>query len=173
MDAAGRVTAVTRSGQIAWTRSVVPEAQVPDAGPGGGFAEAGGVLFVTTGFGEVFALDPRSGGTIWQRTLEAPIRAAPAVADGRVFVVQRDDTAYALDARTGGTLWRVQGVGGTGLLGGASPAIDGQLAVIPFASGEVLGVLARNGLDGLGHRDHRRAAATWRATASSTSAATR
>ncbi len=30
--------------------------------------------------------------------------------------------------------------------GGASPAIDGQLAVIPFASGEVLGVLARNGL---------------------------
>ena len=37
-------------------------------------------------------------------------------------------------------------MGGPGLLGGASPAVDGQLAVIPFASGEVLGVLARNGL---------------------------
>lgn len=146
IDAAGRVTAVTRSGHIAWTRSVVPEGQVADAGPGGGFAEAGGVLFVTTGFGEVFALDPASGGTIWKRTLEAPIRAAPAVLDGRVIVVQRDDTAYALDARTGQTLWRVQGVGGTGLLGGASPAVNGQLAVVPFASGEVLGVLARNGL---------------------------
>ena len=37
-------------------------------------------------------------------------------------------------------------MGGPGLLGGASPAVDGQLAVLPFASGEVLGVLARNGL---------------------------
>ena len=70
------------------------------------------MLFVTTGFGEVFALDPRTGGTIWQRTLEAPIRAAPVVAGGRVVAVQRDDTAYALDARTGETLWRVQGIGG-------------------------------------------------------------
>jgi hypothetical protein len=31
MDAAGRVTAVTRSGQVAWTRSVVPEGQQADA----------------------------------------------------------------------------------------------------------------------------------------------
>jgi outer membrane protein assembly factor BamB len=146
LDAAGQVTAVTRAGQIAWTRSLVPTDAVPDGGTGGGFAEAGGVLFVTTGFGDVWALDPASGRTLWQKTLEAPIRAAPAVADGRVIVVQRDDTAYALDARSGGILWRVQGVGGPGLLGGASPAIDGQLAVIPFASGEVLGVLARNGL---------------------------
>ena len=29
---------------------------------------------------------------------------------------------------------------------GASPAADGQLVVVPFSSGEVLGVLARNGL---------------------------
>ncbi len=146
MDAAGRVTAVTRGGQIAWSRSVVPEGQAPDGGTGGGFAEDGGILFVTTGFGQVLALDPRTGGTVWERTLEAPIRAAPAVADGIVIAVQRNDTAYALDARSGATRWRVQGVGGEGLLGGASPAIDGQLAVVPFASGEVLGVLARNGL---------------------------
>jgi outer membrane protein assembly factor BamB len=146
LDAAGQVTAVTRGGQVAWTRSLVPARGVPDGGTGGGFAESGGVLYVTTGFGEVWALDPATGGTLWQRTLEAPVRAAPAVADGRVIVVQRDDTAFALDARTGGILWQVQGVGGPGLLGGASPAFDGQLAVIPFASGEVLGVLARNGL---------------------------
>ena len=119
---------------------------MPDAGPGGGLAAVGGVLYATTGFGEVFALDPRSGGTIWQRTLEAPVRNAPTVQGGRVFVALRDDTAYALDAGSGGTLWRVQGAGGPGLLGGASPAADGQLAVLPFASGEVLGVLARNGL---------------------------
>jgi len=146
IDAGGQLTAVTRAGQVAWTRSLVPAGQVPDAGPGGGLAASGGVLYVTTGFGEVFALDPRSGGTIWQETLEAPVRNAPTVQDGRVFVVLRDDTSYALDAASGGMLWRVQGAGGAGLLGGASPAADGQLVVLPFASGEVLGVLARNGL---------------------------
>jgi len=146
IDAGGRLTAVIRSGEIAWARSLVPDGQVPDAGPGGGLAAVGGVLYATTGFGEVFALDPRTGGTIWQQTLEAPVRNAPTVQDGRVYVVLRDDTSYALDAGSGGILWRVQGVGGTGLLGGASPAADGQVVVIPFASGEVLGVLARNGL---------------------------
>ena len=146
MDAAGRLTAVTRDGRIAWTRSLVPEGQLPDSGFGGGLAAAGGVLYVTTGFGEVFAISPANGATLWKRTLEAPMRAAPTVSGGRLIVVLRDDTAYGLDARSGETIWRVQGTGGTGLLGGASPATDGQLAVIPFASGEVLGVLARNGL---------------------------
>jgi outer membrane protein assembly factor BamB len=146
IDAAGRLTAVTRSGGIAWTRSLVPERQVADSGPGGGMAQAGGVLYVTTGFGEVWALDPASGGTIWHQEFDAPIRAAPTVQGGRVFVVLRSDAGYGLDARTGEVLWRVQGTGGTGLLGGASPAADGQLVVVPFASGEVLGVLARNGL---------------------------
>jgi outer membrane protein assembly factor BamB len=146
MDAGGQLSACSRSGQPVWSRSLVPAGQEADAGPGGGMAAANGVLYVTTGFGEVFALDPRTGGTIWQRTLEAPIRNAPTAYGGQVLVVLRDDTSYALDARSGGTLWRVQGSGGAGLLGGASPATDGQVAVLPFASGEVLGVLARNGL---------------------------
>ncbi len=146
MDADAQLSAVTRDGRLGWTRSLVPQAAVRDSGPGGGISEAGGVLFVTTGFGDVFALDPASGGTLWQRTLEAPVRSAPTVADGRVLVVSRDDNAYALDARSGATLWQVQGIGGVGLLGGSNAAVTGKLAVLPFASGEILGVLARNGL---------------------------
>lgn len=146
IDAGGQLTAVTRSGQIAWTKSLVPPGQMNDNGPGGGFAESDGVLYVTTGFGDVYALQPATGATIWQKTLSAPIQAAPAVADGRVIVMQRDDTGYALDARSGELLWQVQGTGGPGLMGGASPAVNGQLAVLPFSSGEVLGILARNGL---------------------------
>ncbi len=146
IDASGQLTAVTTGGQVAWRKSLVPEGQLADSGLGGGLAEDGGVLFVTTGFGEVFAISPTNGGTIWKRTFDAPIRAAPVAQNGRVVAVMRDDTAVALDARTGQTLWEVQGTGGPGLLGGASPASTGQLVVIPFASGEVLGVLARNGL---------------------------
>jgi outer membrane protein assembly factor BamB len=146
MDAGGQLSAVSRDGSVVWRRSLVPAGQVPDSGPGGGIAAEGGVLFVTTGFGELFALDRRTGATFWQRSFDAPIQAAPVVYGGRVVAVQRNDTAVALDIRTGETLWEVQGTGGTGLLGGASPAADGPLVVVPFASGEVLGVLGRNGL---------------------------
>lgn len=146
IDAGGQLSAVTRAGEVAWTKSLVPPGQMDDNGPGGGFAEANGVLYVTTGFGEVYALQPATGATIWQRRLSAPIQAAPAVSDGRVIVVQRDDSAYALDATSGEIQWQVQGTGGAGVLGGSSAAVNGQLAVIPFTSGEVLGVLARNGL---------------------------
>jgi outer membrane protein assembly factor BamB len=145
MDAGATLSAVTRSGQVAWRRSLVPAEQVPDSGPGGGMAAADGVIYATTGFGEVFALDPRTGGTIWKRTLDAPVQAPPLVYGGRVIAVQRDDIAVALDARTGETLWTVQATGGTGLMGGASPAADGPLVIIPFSSGELLGVLGRNG----------------------------
>lgn len=146
IDAAGRLSAVTTGGQLAWSQSLVPAGQMDDNGPGGGFSYADGVLYVTTGFGEVRALQPATGNLIWSKTFEGPIRAAPTVSNGRVFVVVRSDMAYALDARSGEMLWRAQGVGGTGLFGGASPATDGELVVIPFASGEVLGVIARNGV---------------------------
>ncbi len=146
MDAAGRLTASARDGGHVWSQSLVPAGQTPDGGPGGGMAVAGGTLFVTTGFGEVLALGASSGQILWRQSFEAPIRAAPVVHDGLVVMVLRNDTAYALDTATGETRWRVQGAGGTGLLGGAAPAAAGQLVVIPFASGEVLGVLGRNGV---------------------------
>ncbi|MBP7000601.1 PQQ-like beta-propeller repeat protein [Amaricoccus sp.] len=146
MDAAAQLSAFSTSGELVWRRSVAAEGQRADSGTGGGMAVDNGVLYVTTGFGQVLALDPRTGGERWRVTLDAPVRAAPAVEDGRVFVVARNDSAYALSAADGSILWRVQGAGGPGVLGGATPAVDGPLVVIPFASGEVLGVLARSGL---------------------------
>ncbi len=147
MDAEGRLSALTPQGGLVWSQSLVPEGQRADTGPGGGMALAGSALFVTTGFGEALALDPATGAVAWRRALGAPARAAPAVEGGRVFVVLRDDTAFALDTASGRTLWRVQGAAsGAGVLGGASPAVDGSLVVVPFSSGEVLGLLARNGL---------------------------
>jgi outer membrane protein assembly factor BamB len=146
LDAAGQLSAVTPQGQTAWRTSLVPEGQLADSGPGGGMAYDAGRLYATTGFGEVFAIDPASGGIVWRSTVDAPVRAAPTVLDGRVFAVARNDTAYAFDAATGQVLWRVQGAAGSaGVLGGATAAARGPIVVVPFSSGEVLAILARNG----------------------------
>jgi len=147
IDAGGQLSAATRDGRLAWRVSLVPEGQLADNGPGGGMTVEGGTLFVGTGFGEVLALDPATGGVRWRTTVAAPVQSAPTLGGGRLLVVSRDDMAYGLDPQSGAVEWQVQGIGGPGLLGGASPASDGKLAILPFSSGEVQGVLARNGLE--------------------------
>lgn len=145
MDSAGQLSAVTRAGQIAWTRSVVRDGQRADAGPGGGLAVEGGVLFLTSGFGEVMAMTPSTGQTLWRKQFDGPFQSGPVVRGGRLFAVSRDDVAYALQASNGEEIWRVEGGGGTGLMGGSVPAVDGSLVVLPFTSGELLAVDAATG----------------------------
>ncbi len=147
MDAAAQVSAISTAGRVLWRTDATPEGEAARDGFGGGLAYDEGRLFVTTAHGEVLALDPVSGEILWRTAVDAAIRAAPAVAEGRVVVVARSDVAYGLDAETGTLDWRTQGVGlGAGVLGGAAPAIRGPVTVLPFQSGEVNAVLTRNGL---------------------------
>jgi outer membrane protein assembly factor BamB len=147
LDAAATVSAFDAgSGREIWRASVAPEGEDPEDGFGGGLAWLDGRVFAATGFGEVVALGARDGAELWRRDLGAPMRAAPAVADGRVIVVTRDSAGFALSADDGSVLWRVRGApGGAGVLGGASPALGGPIAVLPFASGELVAVVAANG----------------------------
>jgi outer membrane protein assembly factor BamB len=103
MDAGAQMSAVTRDGQVAWRRSLVPAGQEPDSGPGGGMAAANGLLYATTGFGEVFALDPRTGGTIWKRTLDAPIQAPPSrYSPPGTYQAPKVCSTYGTEARAAG-----------------------------------------------------------------------
>jgi outer membrane protein assembly factor BamB len=146
LDAAARVSAFSAAGALLWQVSAGREGEPGTDGWGGGLAYADGRLIVTTGFGETLALDPATGGLLWRTGVDAPVRAAPAVLGSRVVVVTRDDQAFGLDAATGEIAWRVQGsTGVTGLIGGASPAMDDVLAILPFASGEVAAVIALTG----------------------------
>ncbi|HEU0223702.1 MAG TPA: PQQ-binding-like beta-propeller repeat protein [Paracoccaceae bacterium] len=146
LDAASEVRAFGTGGDRIWAQSLAPEGEDGRDGYGGGLAYAGGTLYVTTGFGEVLALDGASGEIRWRTRVDAPVRSAPTVIGGRVFAVTRDDQGFGLDARDGRVLWRVPGAAGqTGLLGGASPAADDIVAVLPFTSGEVTAVIAATG----------------------------
>lgn len=147
MDAEAVVTALdAASGSERWSVSVAMEGEDGSEGFGGGLALGEGVLVATTGFGEVLGLDPSSGEVRWRRSLGAPVRAAPAVVPGIAIAVTRDNTAFGLDTADGTVLWRLQGVASSaGFLGGASPAVAGELAVLPFSSGELVGAGTRNG----------------------------
>jgi hypothetical protein len=118
-----------RSGAPLWDKALAPYAENtfvnsasfgllgkntsidPSKGFGGGAAFDAGKLFVTTGFGTVFALDARSGRQIWKNDLGVPIVNAPVANGGRVFVSSQDNHFYAL-AEVDGRKLVVRGDGG-------------------------------------------------------------
>ena len=67
---------------------------------------AAGTLYVGSGDGHVYAVDPKSGSVRWRFATDGRVRSSPAVADGRLFAGSADGTLYALDAKSGRELWR-------------------------------------------------------------------
>src|SRR3546814_1356360 len=97
---------------------------------GGGLAYYDGKLFVSTGYGDVLALQPSTGKLFWVAELKLPIRGAPTVDGGRVFVITLDNTLNALNADTGEVQWSHSAVTEqAGFLGAANPAVDGNTVV--------------------------------------------
>jgi outer membrane protein assembly factor BamB len=126
-----------QDGDTLWSADLEPEND--DEGHiGGGIAYERGRVFVAAGFGVVIAVDAKTGAVVWQEKVGIPIRVAPAVRGGRVFVVTVDNNLIVFDARDGNTLWTHAGSQETAtLLGGASPAVDDDVVVVPYSSGEL------------------------------------
>lgn len=146
LDARNRVTATTTGGQPVWSVGLDTGTDGRADASGGGLAFGAGRLFVTSGFGDVTALDPRSGGTLWVQDLDAPGTSAPTVQGELLYVVGRNSTAWAIEVDNGRVRWQVGGTpSDSGFGGGAGPAATGDLVVFPFDSGEVVGVFPEGG----------------------------
>mmetsp|Transcript_3698 Transcript_3698/g.6831 ORF Transcript_3698/g.6831 Transcript_3698/m.6831 type:complete len:448 (+) Transcript_3698:1013-2356(+) len=141
---AGVVATALNSGQTLWAADLQPGFDRGGSVSGGGLAVSGGTLYATTGFGELIAMDAATGGIAWRQRLDAGI-GAPTVSDGTVYVVSRNNEGWAIDAATGRLEWNVPGTAtGAVLSGAAAPAITSRLAVMPYGSGEIGGVLRRS-----------------------------
>lgn len=146
LDAAAEVRGIGLDGDVLWRADLAPDDERGEEGFGGGLAFGGGRLIATTGFGEVLALDPATGEILWRRAVDAPFRSGPVISGNRIVAVSRDDIAYGVDLESGRVAWRRQGArGSAGLIGGADPAAAAGVAVVPFASGELSGFIARSG----------------------------
>lgn len=140
MDSRANVTALSLGGETLWTRDLTPSSDRGGAS-GGGLAVADGRLYVTTGFGELTALDAGTGAQIWRQDLKAAALGAPTVVGNTVYVVSRDSRGWALDSGTGRVRWESSGVPSqSGVAGGASPAVDSRAVYYPLNSGELVAI---------------------------------
>ncbi len=146
MDGGVQVSAFdARDGRRKWRVDLKPEDERGNAF-GGGPAFWNNRLFVATGYAQVVALDPGIGKVIWRRGVGAPVHAPPTVSDGRVFAVTVENELVTLAAEDGRQLWTHNGIPETaGLLGGTSPAVEGEIVVAAYNSGELFALRVENG----------------------------
>jgi outer membrane protein assembly factor BamB len=147
IDAECQVTAVdAKTGDRIWREDLTPRHQKSSDGFGGGVAYDNGRVFVTTGFGRVHALDAATGKTLWEKDLVVPFHSAPTANGGRVFATTQDNQLHVLAQDDGRELWTYQGiVEQSSLLADASPAVQGEVVVAPFSSGELYAFRVQNG----------------------------
>jgi len=147
LDTRSRVRAFnTATGDRLWQVELAPEDEDERAGFGGGVAFNNGRLFVTTGFGDIVALDAQTGEELWKKSIGLPIRAAPTVTDDKVYVISTDNKLTAYAWSDGTTEWSERALVETaGVLSATSPATDGEIVVAPFSSGELLAFRVQNG----------------------------
>ncbi|MEM9436097.1 MAG: PQQ-binding-like beta-propeller repeat protein [Pseudomonadota bacterium] len=147
VDAEGIVSATSTAGATLWTRDLTPATEGRGQGGSHGLAFGGGALYVNTGFGEVAALDPASGSSIWSQDIDAQGGASATYLDGRLYVAARDSVGWAINAETGRVDWQITGTpSGSSYIGGAGPAVTDDLSIFPFASGELVATFRRGGL---------------------------
>ncbi|MEM7619071.1 MAG: PQQ-binding-like beta-propeller repeat protein [Pseudomonadota bacterium] len=139
LDTHGKVRALSATnGKEVWETSTTPESEKEDEGFGGGIAINNGRLFATTGYGQVVAMNANSGKILWKKYLRVPIRSLPTASGDKVFVFTTEGKLYCLSGIDGAELWTHRGLPeNASLLSNASPAISGEIAIVPFASGEI------------------------------------
>lgn len=147
LDARSKVMAHSTAGAPLWSADLTPASERNQDATGGGLAYGDGMVFVTTGFGQLIALDAASGAQIWVQEANAVMSGAPSYRDGFVYAVARDNSAYAIRAEDGRVQWQLPGTASaSGLIGGAAPAMSDRLAVFPFGSADLVATLRKSGI---------------------------
>lgn len=147
LDAQATVMAHSTSGAKIWARDVTPASDRDGEASGGGLAVDGNTLYVTSGYGELVALDVATGAERWVQKLDAAATGAPTVRGGIVYLTSRDSRAWAIDAGNGRIKWQLPGTPTTSVMvGGTAPAVSDKFAVFPFGSGELVSVFRKGGV---------------------------
>lgn len=147
LDAGATVSAVSPQGQLVWDTNLIPATDGDSDATGGGMAYSNGVLYVSSGFGRLTALDASTGAIRWQKRLNATGSGAPLVNDGLLYVVAGDETGWTVNTKDGRIAWQIDGTPSVGnVLGAPAPVIASDLAVFAFGSGDIAATFRRGGI---------------------------
>jgi len=147
MDTNGVVHAFdATSGAERWTQNFRISGDGASSVFGGGASYADGKVYITTGTGEVAALDAATGAVAWKVKPAGPLRGSPTIAFNSLFVMTQDNQIHALDPATGAVQWnKAASAGQTGVFGVAAPSAGQGTVIGGFSTGELVAYRYENG----------------------------
>jgi len=147
MDTAGTVHAFdAQTGARRWSTAFSIKGDGQSSIYGGGASYADGRVYITTGLGEVAALEATNGSILWKVKPAGPLRGSPTIAFNSIFVMTMDNQLYSLNAADGAALWNEAASSGqTGVFGVAAPAAGQGTIVSGFSTGELVAYRYENG----------------------------
>jgi len=147
MDTDGTVHAFdAQSGAKLWSKSFSVPGPNAKAVFGGGVSFDGDKLYITTGLGEVAALNAADGSQLWTKKPAGPLRGSPTIGFNSVFVMTQDNQIVALNASDGTSVWSESAsVTQSGVFGVGSPAAGQGTVIAGFSSGELVAYRYENG----------------------------
>ena len=141
------LTAISKTGTILWSKDLTPPIEKSGQADGGGLATGGGMLFVSTGYGTLLAINPATGQDIWKQSLLGTGNSQPAYSEGLVYLVSNDATSWAIEAKTGRVRWQIDGLADSNnVVGTTGPSVSDKLVMFGFGSGEVQAAFRQGGL---------------------------
>ncbi|XAT56864.1 PQQ-binding-like beta-propeller repeat protein [Rhodobacteraceae bacterium IMCC1335] len=147
LDSLSVLTATSTAGSRLWSRDLTPSFERAGDADGGGIAYGDGVVFVSTGYGVLHALDPKSGSALWKQELKGSGNGRPSYFDGVVYLVSQDSVAWAIEAATGRIRWQLDHLSDVNNMSGSTgPAISEKLAVFGFGAGDLQAAFRGGGL---------------------------
>ncbi|HEX7822861.1 MAG TPA: PQQ-binding-like beta-propeller repeat protein [Sphingobium sp.] len=136
-----------KTGASLWSSSVREKGgNSANAEFGGGVSVGGDRLYVTTGIGDVAALNAADGKQLWKKRPGGPLRGSATVANGHVYVMSQDNQIFAMGQEDGAVVWTESGtVQATAIFGVAAPAAAQGTVIAGFSSGELTAYRYENG----------------------------
>lgn len=112
----------------------------------GGFALDENILFITTGLGNVYAVNAKNGEILWSKNFLVQFSRPPLVHKAKVYVVSDDNQTFALNSKKGDLLWSHSGnLEEVSIIGGSKPIIQKNILVVSYSSGEIYALNANDG----------------------------
>ena len=134
------------SGARVWTKSFSIDGDGSQSVFGGGVSYDNGRVYVTTGVGEVAALEAATGNQLWKVKPAGPLRGSPTIGFNAIYVMTQNNELHALNAEDGKVLWNESGsVGAAGVFGVAAPAAGQGTVIAGYSTGELVAYRYENG----------------------------
>lgn len=147
LDSQSVLAATSASGARLWSLDLTPAGEQAGEADGGGLAAGGSKIYVTTGYGEMAAVDPKTGEKIWSQSLMALAAGRPAYSNGLVYVVSGAATSWAVEADNGRVRWQIDGLSDLNMRRGSTgPAVSDKLVLFGYGSGDVQAAFRKGGL---------------------------